>query len=110
MAFMNLKQHAFNIKSELDMKNSIAMTLVITAGIFSFVSGYSIGNHHDQGPSYSMTSQATASSSAAVNNSSATAGGYGAPSTDASSSTGSSSPGYSASSPGYGAPSPGYGQ
>ena len=91
------------------MKNSIAMTLVITAGIFSFVSGYSIGNH-DQGSNYNMTSQITASNSAAVNNSSAPAGGYGAPSADASSSTGSSSPGYSASSPEYGAPSPGYGQ
>ena len=82
------------------MKNSIAMTLVITAGIFSFVSGYSIGNH-DQGSNYNMTSQITASNSAAVN-SSASAGGYGAPRPDVSSTTGSSSPGYSASSPGYG--------
>ena len=90
------------------MKNSIAMTLVITAGIFSFVSGYSIGNH-DQGSNYNMTSQVTASNSTAVN-SSAPAGGYGAPPADVSSTTGSSSPGNSASSPGYGAPSPGYGQ
>lgn len=85
------------------MKNSIAMTLVVTAAIFSFVSGYSIGNHNDQGTSNRMTSQA-------VDNSSTPTGGYGAPSADASSTTGSSSPGYGASSPGYGAPSPGYGQ
>ncbi|MBE9521063.1 MAG: hypothetical protein IME97_08030 [Proteobacteria bacterium] len=94
------------------MKNSIAMTLVITAGIFSFVSGYSIGNRNDQ---VTMNHQTTASSSAAVktaDKSSAPAGGYGAPSVDNSSTTGSSSPGYGAPSPGYGAPppSPGYGQ
>ena len=95
------------------MKNSIAMTLVVTAGIFSFVSGYSIGNHNDQGTSYNMTSQTTASGSGPVktaDNSSAPAGGYGAPSGDDSSATGSSSPGIGAPSPGYGAPSPGYGQ
>jgi hypothetical protein len=95
------------------MKNSIAMTLVITAGIFSFVSGYSIGNHDNQGNSYSMNGKATVSSSAAVktaDNSSAPAGGYGAPTVEDPSTTSSLSPGYGAPSPGYGAPSPGYGK
>jgi len=90
------------------MKNSIAMTLVITAGIFSFVSGYSIGNHPNQGSSYNMNSQQEAAKTAS-NTSAPAAGGYGAPA-DTSSGTGSSSPGYGDSSPGYSAPSPGYGK
>ena len=72
------------------MKPSIAMTLVVTAAIFSFVSGYSIGAHSDQAAASKMANQSTAAKAASPS------GGYGAPS--------------SAASPGYGAPSPGYGQ
>jgi hypothetical protein len=59
------------------MKNSIAMTLVITAGIFGFVSGYSIGTNKssDQGAVYKMTNQKTTTSSSTE----APAGGYGKP-------------------------------
>jgi len=90
------------------MKTSIAITLIITATIFSFVSGYSIGSHSDQAVSYRMTSQsgnssvATANAAENVQKATAPAGGYGAPSVGASSDT--------AASPGYGAPSPGYGR
>ena len=79
------------------MKPSIAMTLVVTAAIFSFVSGYSIGAHSDQAAAAKMANQSTAVKAASPS------GGYGAPSSEA---TGDSS----AASPGHGAPSPGYGQ
>lgn len=91
------------------MKTSIAITLIIVATIFSFVSGYSIGSHSDQAVGYRMASNSTVSSVATatagekVTEPSAPAGGYGA-SSDAG--TGDNA----AASPGYGAPSPGYGK
>jgi FlaG/FlaF family flagellin (archaellin) len=99
------------------MKTSIAITLIITATIFSFVSGYSIGSHSDQAASYQVASQsnsgsvATAIAAENVEKSSSPAGGYGTPSgVDSSSNTG-ASPGYGAPAPGYGAPAaPGYGK
>ena len=90
------------------MKVSIAITLIITATIFSFVSGYSIGSHSEQAVSYQMTSQsdnssiATANAAENVQKPTAPTAGYGAPSVEASANT--------TTSPGYGAPSPGYGQ
>jgi hypothetical protein len=101
------------------MKTSIAITLIITATIFSFVSGYSIGSHSDQAASYRVASQsnsgsvATANAAENVQKSSPPAGGYGAPSGAGSSANTGASPGYGAPAPapGYGtpAPAPGYG-
>jgi FlaG/FlaF family flagellin (archaellin) len=87
------------------MKTSIAITLIIIATIFSFVSGYSIGSHSDQAVSYRMADQATSGSvaTAGATEKADPAAGYGASSDDASSQD-------LAASPGYGAPSPGYGQ
>jgi len=93
------------------MKTSIALTLIITATIFSFVSGYSIGNHNNQAASYQVASQsssgsvATANAAENVQESSPPAGGYGAPSSAASSTSAGASPGY-----GVPAPAPGYGK
>ncbi len=85
------------------MKTSIAITLIITAAIFSFVSGYSIGSHSDQAAGYGMASQSSGGSGVATAKAAETApepaaptGGYGNPS--------------GAASGGYGAPAPGYGQ
>ena len=85
------------------MKISIALTLIITAAIFSFVSGYSIGTHSDQAAGYGMASQSSVGSGVATARAAekapepaAPAGGYGSPS--------------GAASPGYGAPAPGYGK
>ena len=87
------------------MKISIALTLIITIAVFSFVSGYSISAHNKQNPSHNMASTANVSNAGTANAAeytSAASGGYG-----------SSSPEKTVgdtSSPGYGAPSPGYGQ
>ena len=84
------------------MKTSIALTLIIIAAVFSFVSGYSIGTHSDQAVDYRRAGQAgsanVATAQAAVNSRepAAPAAGYGSPRGEASS--------------GYGTPSPGYGQ
>ena len=91
------------------MKTSIVFTLIVTAAIFSFVSGYSIGSHSDQAAAYRVASQASSGSvsvaRAAENpsGSSAPAAGYGSP---AAADSGNSA----AASPGYGAPAPGYGK
>ena len=92
------------------MKTSIALTLIITATIFSFVTGYSIGSHSDQAASYQVASRSNSSSVATANaaenlqkSSAAPAAGYGTPAgEDANAKT--------AASPGYGAPAPGYGK
>ena len=70
------------------MKTSIAITLIITATIFSFVSGYSIGSHN-------VATSFTAAEKAP-------AGGYGSPSVEDSNNN--------AAAPGYGTPSPGNGK
>jgi len=86
------------------MKTSIAITLIIIATIFSFVSGYSIGSHSDQAAGYGTASQSSGSSVATANAAenapepAAPTGGYGSPSSN------------TTTSPGYGAPSPGYGK
>ena len=86
------------------MKTSIALTLIITITVFSYVSGYSIGAYNKKGISNTMVSQASivspATATAAENISAAS----------------NNSPGLEkkldvhGSSPGYGATSPGYGQ
>ena len=91
------------------MKTSIAFTLVVTAAVFSFVSGYSIGSHSDQAAVYGLASQSNGGSvseaRAAENPAapSAPVGGYGSPS-------GVDSANNAAAAPGYGAPAPGYGK
>jgi cell division protein FtsN len=91
------------------MKTSIAFTLIITAAIFSFVGGYSIGSHSGQAASYQVASQsnnssiATANAAENVQKPAAPAAGYGSPS-------GQDSDNNTAASPGYGAPAPGYGE
>jgi hypothetical protein len=98
------------------MKSSIAITLIIVAAVFSFVSGYSIGSHSDQAVGYRMASQSAGSSvttaiaAEKASEPSAPTGGYGASDAGSGDST-ATSPGYGTASPGYGsAPSPGYGQ
>ena len=88
------------------MKLSIALTLIIIATVFSFVSGYSIGNHNQTSSNYDITNNANAGSintATAAENVSSPSGGYG--STSSEKEAGNNGP-----SPGYGAPSPGYGQ
>jgi len=86
------------------MKTSIAFTLIITAAIFSFVSGYSIGSHSDQAAGYGMASQSTGGSVATASAAeTAPTGGYGSPNVENSNEN-------TTASPGYGAPSPKYGQ
>jgi len=87
------------------MKFSIALTLIITIAVFSFVSGYSISAHNKLNPSHNMASTANASNAGTANaaeSPSAASGGYGSP--DSEKAGGNASPS------GYGAPSPGYGQ
>ena len=85
------------------MKTSIAITLIITAAIFSFVSGYSIGSHNGQAGGYVMAGQSSGASVATARAAEkAPAGGYGSPAAESNTN--------STASPGYGAPSPGYGQ
>ena len=87
------------------MKFSIALTLIITIAVFSFVSGYSISAHNKLNSSQKITSQADVSKTVTANvaeNASAASGGYGSP--DSEKAGGNASPS------GYGAPSPGYGQ
>jgi hypothetical protein len=80
------------------MKSSIAITLIIIVGIFSFVSGYSIGFKNGDirtvGAQASATSSTESSGSAGYGSSSAS-GGYGES---------------AAPSSGYGAATGGYGQ
>ena len=88
------------------MKISIAVTLVITIAVFSFVSGYSISTHNKQNANIRLASQTNVLSTGTATAGelpSATSGGYGSPGLEK---TGS----INASSPGYGSPSPGYGQ
>jgi hypothetical protein len=65
------------------MKSSIAITLFITIGIFSFVSGYSIGykngGNEGVGAQASASSNIGATASPGYGGSSAPTGGYGAP-------------------------------
>jgi len=89
------------------MKISIAVTLIITIAVFSFISGYSISAHNKRNSSHNMASTANASNAVtatanATEYSSAASGGYGSP--DSEKAVGNASPS------GYGAPSPGYGQ
>jgi hypothetical protein len=86
------------------MKTSIAITLIITAAVFSFVSGYSIGTHSDQSAGYGMARQSSGVSVATAANAAekAPAGGYGSPSVETSNNNATASPGYGAPSPGYG--------
>lgn len=70
------------------MKTSIAITLIITIAVFSFVSGYSISVHNKMTPVSNVATQRNIS-----NVGTATAGEY-----------------TSETSGGYGTPSPGYGQ
>jgi FlaG/FlaF family flagellin (archaellin) len=67
------------------MKTSIAITLIVIATIFSFVSGYSIGSHSDQAVSYRMADQATSGTvaTAGAAEKADPAAGYGAASDDA---------------------------
>ena len=105
------------------MKTSIALTLIIVATVFSFVSGYSIGSHSDQAAGYGMANQASnngsvATAKAAENPPAAEpAGGYGSPSSADAAKNTAAAPGYgtpapanTSASPGYGAPAPGYGK
>ena len=90
------------------MKISIAVTLIITIAVFSFVSGYSIGAHNKQNSQHEMiTSNSTkvlsTVTTTAAESTSTASGGYGSPSLE-------KTDGNYGSSPGYGAPSPGYGQ
>jgi hypothetical protein len=90
------------------MKTSIAITLIITAAIFCFVSGYSIGSHKAPGsmPQVTQANNGTGAIARAAENPqepSAPAGGYGTVDDESTDDAG-------APSPGYGAPSPGYGQ
>ncbi len=97
------------------MKPSIAISLIIIAAVFSFVSGYTIGSHSDQAVNYSAASQSVSKSvtEGTSQEPSAPSGGYGA-SSGAVSDKEASSPGYGSQpspAPGYGgAPSPGYGK
>ena len=85
------------------MKLSIAITLIITIAVFSYVSGYSISAHHKQEANYRIAAQANPdmnkAATTAAKKSSAATGGYGSPSSEKTGDT-----------PGYGTPSPGYGQ
>lgn len=101
------------------MKVSIAVTLIITAAVFSFVSGYSIGNHSKADIASSMANQPTSNSVATANaaesapEAGAPSGGYGSPAVvEQGDDSNAPAPGYGgSSSPGYGSsPSPGYGQ
>jgi hypothetical protein len=92
------------------MKTSIAFTLIITAAIFSFVSGYSIGSHSDQAVEYKMASQSSGNSGVATSRAtenppvaSTPAGGYGSPS-------GVNQDNNTAAAPGYGNIAPGAGK
>ena len=86
------------------MKTSIALTLIITIAVFSYVSGYSIGAYNKKGAINAMVSQASivspATATAAENISAAS-----------NNSPGSEKKPYArGSSPGYGESSPGDGQ
>jgi len=65
------------------MKSSIAITLFITIGVFSFVSGYSIGfkngGNEEVSAQPSVSSSIDAAAAPGYGDSSAPAGGYGAP-------------------------------
>jgi hypothetical protein len=87
------------------MKISIALTLIITIAVFSFVSGYSISVHHKMYSAgmASLTNTANNGPTKAVGQDSAASGGYGSPNSEKAGEN-------SESSAGYGTPSPGYGQ
>ena len=83
------------------MKISIAITLLITIAVFSYVSGYSIGAHHNRHlaattnrTDFAVNTTATAM---AAEKGSTAVGNNGVPGSNTSSSTG-----YGGSSPGYG--------
>ena len=85
------------------MKTSIALTLIITIAVFSYVSGYSIGVYNKKGISNTMVSQASIVSPAtatAAENISAAA--YNSPGSENKLNVRGSSPGYGSTSPGYG--------
>ena len=89
------------------MKPSIAITLIIVAAVFCFVSGYSIGSHSNQAARQSNGTQ----SANAAEKAASPSGGYGAPASEPSGGYGAPATSDSGTaSPGYGAPSPGYGQ
>jgi hypothetical protein len=86
------------------MKISIALTLIITVAIFSFISGYSISAHNKQGAGQTMASQGSfVSAATAAENTSTPSAGNNSPSSEKTIDA-------RGSSPGYGSPSPGYGQ
>ena len=86
------------------MKTSIALTLIITIAVFSYVSGYSIGAYNKKGAINAMVSQASIVSPAtatAAENISAAA--YNSPGgSEKKLDARGSSPVYGESSPGYG--------
>lgn len=87
------------------MKISIALTLIITIAVFSYVSGYSIGAYNKRESNYTMVSQANTVSAATINagaNISASSGDYNSPGSETKLDARGSSPGYGAPSPGYG--------
>ncbi|MGI9571354.1 MAG: hypothetical protein ACR2PH_16805 [Desulfobulbia bacterium] len=81
------------------MKISIAVTLIITIAVFSFVSGYSISTHNKQNSNIRLANQTNILSTGtgtatAGEHPSATSGGYGSPSSEKAGSINASSPGY----------------
>ena len=88
------------------MKISIALTLIITIAVFSFISGYSISAHNKMNPASSVASQTNTS-----NRGTATAGEYvPEPSGGYGSLNSEKDTDNRGSAAGYGTPSPGYGQ
>ena len=88
------------------MKIGIALTLIITVAVFSFVSGYSISAHNKKGANHTIASQSSfpsAGTATAAENTSASSGSYNSPDSK-------KVPDTRGSSPGYGSPSPGYGR
>ncbi len=82
------------------MKISIALTLVITIAVFSFVSGYSIGTHNKLNTSHKIARSRTnvlssgTGTATAAEHFSAASGGYGVQSNEVSSASSPPSPGY----------------
>ena len=78
------------------MKISIALTLIITVAVFSFVSGYSISAHNKQGANHIIASQSSfpnAGTATAAENTSASSGSYNSPDSEKVPDTRGSSPG-----------------
>ena len=87
------------------MKISIALTLIITVAVFSFISGYSISAHNKQGANHTIASQSSfpsAATATAAENTSTPSVGYNSPSLEKTIDARGSSPGYGSPSPAYG--------